>query len=57
MAKGKNAIKIYYIDLIGKSYTEFSKNLVFYTNIDVALKEFKECQDSYLIQFETCSEF
>ncbi|CAD8178931.1 unnamed protein product [Paramecium octaurelia] len=57
MARGKNAIKIYYIDLIGKSYTEFSKNLVFYTNIDVALKEFKGSQDSYLIQFETCSEF
>ncbi|CAD8125299.1 unnamed protein product [Paramecium sonneborni] len=57
MASGKNAIKIYYIDLIGKSYTEFSKNLIFYTNFDVALKEFKESQDSYLIQFETCSEF
>lgn len=49
MTKGKNTIKIYYIDFIGKSYTEFSKNLVYYTNIDVALKEFKEYQNSYLI--------
>ncbi|CAD8125709.1 unnamed protein product [Paramecium sonneborni] len=57
MSKGKNIIKIYYIDLIGKSYTEFSNNLVFYTNFEMALKEFKDSKDSYLIQFETCSEF
>lgn len=49
MSKGKNIIKIYYIDLIGKSYTEFSNNLIFYTNFEMALKEFKDSKDSYLI--------
>ena len=56
ITKNKRKMKIYYLDSIGKSYTEFSKNLTYYTNPKAAVHEYR-LNRGYLIQFETSTEF